>query len=132
MLYLFKDIPLIWDAWDVMDYHLETRQEPIWTNSKTELIAEGPLLGVYKWSASFGPNGSSIERYTILRANSPYVEYFLVVDWKESHKLLKVEWPVQNILSRSATYEIQYGHTKRPTHMNTSWDMAKFEVCGHK
>lgn len=22
---LFDDIPLYWDAWDVMDYHLQTR-----------------------------------------------------------------------------------------------------------
>jgi alpha-mannosidase len=22
---IFDDIPLFWDAWDVMDYHLETR-----------------------------------------------------------------------------------------------------------
>lgn len=22
---LFEDIPLYWDAWDVMDYHLQTR-----------------------------------------------------------------------------------------------------------
>ena len=24
-LVLFDDVPLFWDAWDVMDYHLETR-----------------------------------------------------------------------------------------------------------
>ena len=31
-----------------------------------------------------------------------------------------------------ATYETQFGHVQRPTHKNTTWDMAKFEVCGHK
>ena len=31
-----------------------------------------------------------------------------------------------------ATYEIQYGHVERPTHANTSWDVARFEVCAHK
>jgi len=24
-LVLYDDVPLYWDAWDVMDYHLETR-----------------------------------------------------------------------------------------------------------
>ena len=24
-LVMFDDVPLYWDAWDVMDYHLETR-----------------------------------------------------------------------------------------------------------
>ena len=37
-----------------------------------------------------------------------------------------------NIKSDVATYETQYGHIQRPTHYNTSWDMARFEVCGHK
>jgi alpha-mannosidase len=32
------------------------------------------------------------------------------------------------VKSEQATYEVQYGHVQRPTHANTSWDMAKFEV----
>ena len=31
-----------------------------------------------------------------------------------------------------ATYEIQFGHLRRPTHFNNSWDMARFEVCAHR
>ncbi|MFQ8600947.1 MAG: glycoside hydrolase family 38 C-terminal domain-containing protein [Oscillospiraceae bacterium] len=36
------------------------------------------------------------------------------------------------VQSQSASYDIQYGQIKRPTHTNTSWDMARFEVCGIK
>jgi alpha-mannosidase len=32
---------------------------------------------------------------------------------------------------RSAS-EIQFGHVFRPTHANTSWDAAKFEICAHR
>ncbi|MEQ2175979.1 hypothetical protein GOODEAATRI_023292 [Goodea atripinnis] len=49
------------------------------------------------------------------------------VQWAESHKFLKVEFPVQ-VRSPNATYEIQFGHLQRPTHWNTSWDWARFEV----
>ena len=28
----------------------------------------------------------------------------------------------------SATYEVQFGYLQRPTHANTSWDAARFEV----
>ncbi|MBV9851628.1 MAG: alpha-mannosidase, partial [Armatimonadetes bacterium] len=28
--------------------------------------------------------------------------------------------------------DIQFGNLERPTHWNTSWDWARFEVCGHK
>jgi hypothetical protein len=37
-----------------------------------------------------------------------------------------VELPL-NINSDNATYETQFGHVQRPTHKNTSWDIAK--VC---
>ena len=49
------------------------------------------------------------------------------VEWKESHKFLKVEFPLA-VQSTFATYEIQFGHVMRPTHFNTSWDQAKYEV----
>lgn len=49
------------------------------------------------------------------------------VQWAESHKFLKVEFPVR-VRSPNATYEIQFGHLQRPTHRNTSWDWARFEV----
>jgi alpha-mannosidase len=32
----------------------------------------------------------------------------------------------------NATYEIQHGHVQRPTHANTSWDEARFEVWAHR
>jgi alpha-mannosidase len=53
------------------------------------------------------------------------------VDWHEDHKFLKASFPV-DINSSRAAYEIQYGNLERETHNNTSWDIAKFEVCGHK
>ena len=51
----------------------------------------------------------------------------LQVKWHECHKFLKVEFPF-NVCSHEANYEIQFGHLSRPTHFNTSWDQAKFEV----
>lgn len=53
--------------------------------------------------------------------------YLFQVEWAESHKFLKVEFPVR-VRSPNATYEIQFGHLQRPTHRNTSWDWARFEV----
>ena len=37
-----------------------------------------------------------------------------------------------DVRSLRATYEIQFGHVERPTHANTSWDVARFEVCAHR
>ena len=45
---LFDDIPLFWDAWDVMEYHLETRK-PINKSVQSALIEEtGPLRAILK------------------------------------------------------------------------------------
>ena len=54
-----------------------------------------------------------------------------MIDWKQEHLLVKAAFPVK-INSGRATYEVQFGALERPTHSNTSWDAAKFEVCAHK
>ena len=43
-LCLFQDIPLFWDAWDVMDYHLETRtpQNGRFVSSIHSLVSSEP------------------------------------------------------------------------------------------
>lgn len=74
---------------------------------------------------------SVITQTISLDYNSPVVRFDTEVDWKESNLLLKAAFPVE-VLSNRATYEIQYGVVERPTHWNTSWDIAKFEVCGQK
>ena len=53
------------------------------------------------------------------------------MEWHERHRFLKVAFPV-SVRSPRATYEIQHGHLERPTVANTSWDEARFEVCGHR
>ena len=74
-------------------------------------------------SRSRRPSGSS--------SGSRRLDFDTEVDWHEHHKFLKVAFPVDVHASR-ATYEIQYGHIERPTHENTSWDVARFEVCAHR
>ena len=38
-------------------------------------------------------------------------------------------YAVNLVRATRATYEIQFGSVERPTHWNTSWDWARFEVC---
>ncbi|VDI61800.1 alpha-mannosidase, partial [Mytilus galloprovincialis] len=40
---IFDDIPLFWDAWDVMDYHLETRKPINEKLQHVKILDEGPL-----------------------------------------------------------------------------------------
>jgi alpha-mannosidase len=66
-----------------------------------------------------------------LDAGSRHIQFDTEVEWHETNRLLKVSFPV-DVRSLRATYEIQYGHVERPTHANTSWDAARFEVCAHR
>ncbi|KAG2470848.1 MA2C1 mannosidase, partial [Polypterus senegalus] len=127
---IFDDIPLYWDAWDVMDYHLQTRKPVTEIIEPVRIVSSGGLRGSVTFSLRIG-EASMLFQEIILDAQCPYVKFRTKVDWKEAHKFLKVEFPVQ-VHSANATYEIQFGHLQRPTHWNTSWDWARFEVWGHK
>ncbi|KAG1675632.1 Alpha-mannosidase 2C1 [Nymphon striatum] len=126
----FSDIPLYWDAWDVMDYHLETRQELSQVAEEASIIEKGPLRATILVKLQISAK-SWIEQRISVDVAHPYVRVDTTVAWHESHRFLKVEFPV-NVHSDNATYEIQFGHVQRPTHYNTTWDSTKFEVCGHK
>jgi alpha-mannosidase len=66
-----------------------------------------------------------------LRAGASRVDIATEVDWHETEKFLKLAFPLAVRADRSAS-EIQFGHVFRPTHTNTSWDAAKFEICAHR
>ena len=62
---------------------------------------------------------------------TPTIDFETNIDWHEHHKMLKAAFDV-DVNADKATYEIQFGAVERPTHKNTSWDRAMFEVCAHK
>jgi alpha-mannosidase len=126
---LFDDNPNRWDAWDVDVFHLEKRTVvPPAVNCR--VIESGPLRASVSFEYHITPS-SSIHQTVSLTAVSPRLDFDTTVDWHEQHKFLKVEFPV-NVRAQNATYEIQFGHLERPTHFNTTWDLARFEVVGHK
>ncbi|MBL8992613.1 MAG: hypothetical protein JNM63_04685, partial [Spirochaetia bacterium] len=125
---LFDDFPNNWDAWDVDVFHLETREEiPGPANGK--IIENKPLRAGLSFHRSFGP--SSLQQKVFLDAGSGHLVFECEVDWRHRKKFLKVEFPV-DVKNDEATYEIQFGSVKRPTHFNTPYDLARFEVPAHK
>lgn len=129
---LFDDMPLYWEAWDVEVYHLETRR--LLDYGPTRLWEKKPHRVVLETEVKISSK-SSLKSYISLSAalgDCPtQVEFWAEVEWHENSKFLKVEFPVE-VVSPEAAYETAFGLTRRPTHYNTSWDMAKFEVCCHR
>ena len=91
-------------------------------------MVERPPPGGVRLVRCFG--ASTITQTMRLAAGSRRLEFHTAVDWHERHRFLKVAFP-GSVHWRAATYEIQHGHIERPTAANTSWDEARFEVCGH-
>ncbi|KAM5243010.1 alpha-mannosidase 2C1 isoform 1-T1 [Hipposideros larvatus] len=127
---LFDDVPLYWDAWDVMDYHLETRKPVLGQAGTLAVGTEGGVRGSAWFLLQISPK-SRLSQEVVLDVGCPYVRFHTEVHWHEAHKFLKVEFPAR-VRSPQATYEIQFGHLQRPTHYNTSWDWARYEVWAHR
>ncbi len=127
-LQLFEDRPLFWDAWDI-DIFYQEKGRVLTELDSVEVVESGPLRGAIRFTRTFG--NSRIVQTVRLSRNSRRLDFVTEVDWYEEYKLLKAAFPVA-INSPKATYEIQYGHVERPTHYNTSWDMARFEVAAQK
>jgi alpha-mannosidase len=128
VFHLHEDIPNLWDAWDV-DIFYKEKHHVVEGLEECKLVETGPLRASVKIVRAFGK--SRIEQHVVLRAGSARIDFPTEVEWQENQKLLKVGFPV-DIRAMNATYEIQYGHLERPTHTNTSWDLARFEVCAQK
>jgi len=128
LLQLFDDRPLDWDAWDIDPYYEEKVREIV-ALAEVGVVESGPVRGAVRFVRRFG--SSRIVQRVSLARDRTRLEFQTEVDWHESHKLLKVAFPVA-VHSQRATYEIQYGSVERATHYNTSWDAARFEVAAQR
>jgi alpha-mannosidase len=126
---LHDDNPSNWEAWDVDVFHLEKRVNAAGAHNAS-VIESGPLRAAIRFEYQLSDK-STLQQTVTLAAGSARLEFHCEADWHESKRFLKVEFPV-NVRAQDASYETQFGHLKRPTHFNTSFDVARFEVCAHK
>jgi alpha-mannosidase len=124
----FEDRPLDFDAWDIDIYY----DDKMWLAepaTSIKVIESGPLRAGLEIKRRI--LGSDYTQIISLSHNSPRLDFETHIDWQDRQILLKVAFPV-DILSPTATYEIQWGNVQRPTHRNTSWDWARFETAAQK
>jgi len=128
LLQLHPDHPNHWDAWDI-DPHYRRKHVDLTEADSVTVVESGPLIGAIRVERSFG--ASRITQTIRLRAGSRRIDIATEIEWHESEKILKAAFPIDVHADRSAA-EIQFGHVHRPTHANTSWDAARFEVYAHR
>jgi alpha-mannosidase len=121
LLELHPDHPNRWDAWD-LDEHYRHTVTPL--TDVDDVRVEGDAVVVRR---SFG--SSTLEQWITLHVGR--IEIDTDVDWHEQERVLKLAVDC-DVHTDQARYETQFGHVVRPTHVNTSWDAARFEVCAHR
>jgi len=126
-LQTFEDFPRDYDNWEISDYY----KQKMWVldgDAVIEPAFDGSRAG-FKVTKTY--MHSVICQNIWLYSDSRRIDFETEIDWHEHHQILKAAFPL-DVLASTATYDIQFGHVSRPTHENTSWDKAKFEVYGHK
>ena len=125
---LYEDRPNNWDAWDIDIFY----QDAVCVQPAADSWQPGPA-GAVRCGLRFDYHfaNSSMTQAVFLDSKTARLDFLTTVDWREKHKMLRVAFPV-DVYFDQASYDIQYGYVKRPTHQNTSWDKARFEVAAHR
>ncbi len=125
----FEDRPLANDAWDI-DIFYSDKMWPAEPATSMQVVENGPLRATLEIRRQI-LHSACIQRVSLTAGGRARLDFDTHIDWRERQTLLKVAFPV-DILAPQATYDIQFGNIARPTHSNTSWDWARFEVAAHK
>ena len=126
-LMLYKNIPYYWENWDIDKNYYKSGVQLKAQNIKT--VEEGDIRKVIK--VEYQIESSKIEQYYILYNTAQHIEVVSNVDWHMRRALLKAIFQTK-VLNRYAKYDIDNGYIQRPTHNNTDYEKAKFEVLGHR
>lgn len=116
------------EAWEI-DLFYQQKMRTIGDLQSVRLIESGPLRAILCFEWLYGQ--STITQKMIVYAYNRRIDFDTKVDWQERRQLLKVAFPVK-VRSTEATFDIQFGNVKRPTHWNTSWDYARYETVGQQ
>jgi alpha-mannosidase len=127
LLELHRDTPNAWDAWDIDAFY--RRNVVALTEARSVTLERGGWDAVVLVERLAG--SSAVTQRISLQAGADSLSISTAVDWQESEKLLKLGFALDVRADRSAS-ETQFGHVFRPTHLNTSWEAAKFEICAHR
>jgi len=128
VLTLYDDHPNDWDAWDIDGFYENAVIEEAHVVAM-EPCPAGPVQQSVRFRFEVG--NSEIEQIVTLATGDTLLRFDTHVQWRESHRMLRVAFPV-NVQVNDASFDIQYGFVQRPTHRNTSWDTARFEVVAHR
>ena len=127
-LQLHRDIPNHWDAWDV-DEHYRRNVTELDRRRRGRARYRG-RPAVVRIRRTFG--ASTIEQQIILAARRAVGRDPQRRSTGTSSRSCSSSASRFDVHADRSASETQFGHVFRPTHTNTSWEYARFEICAHR
>ncbi len=128
LLQAFEDLPMANNAWDI-DIFFQDKVVEVTALDHVNVVEQGPIRGGVELQRPF--QSSMIRQRIYIYDSIPRIDFVSDIDWQEHQVLLKAAFPV-NIHAARATYDIPFATIERPTHRNTDWDKARYEVPAQK
>jgi len=126
-LWAYSDRPREWDAWELDADYADDGEEIAATS--IAVVETGPHRAALRIERTF--RNSRIVQDVRLWAGAARIDFATKLDWHDRRVLLKARFPLA-VRAPHATFETAFGVIERPTHRNTSWDQARFEVAAHR
>ncbi|MGV0912635.1 alpha-mannosidase [Martelella sp. FOR1707] len=127
-LQAFRDLPEAFDAWDI-DRTFEDQVFEIDGLASAEVVETGPWRAAIRFEWVY--EASRIVQVVSLETEGRLLEFETFIDWREHNTMVKAAFPLA-VHASATEAEIQFGHVSRPSHVNTSWDEARFESPMHR
>ncbi|AQZ54558.1 alpha-mannosidase [Martelella mediterranea] len=127
-LQAFRDLPEAFDAWDI-DRTFEDQVFEIDHLVSAEVVETGPWRAAIRFEWVY--EASRVVQVVSLETEGHLLEFDTFIDWREHNTMVKAAFPLA-VHASSTEAEIQFGHVSRPSHVNTSWDEARFESPMHR
>ncbi len=124
---LYRDVNVDYDAWELGRMYEET-EEAFAGETAMEVRQEGRnlVVALHRQEPHF-----AVDQQILFLADTPRIGFQTQVDWRERHRILKVDFPT-TVYTKEALEEIQFGYLKRPAHRSRQYEQDLYETCHHK
>jgi alpha-mannosidase len=122
------DKPRDWDAWEIDSDYAE-RGVRLDRPESIAVVENGPHRAALR--VVHRRRASTIVQTYVLTANGRRLDVETAIDWHDRRAMLRSLTPAA-VRARNAVFECAFGVIERPTHVNTSWETARFEAAAHR
>ncbi|MCM1191302.1 MAG: glycosyl hydrolase-related protein [Butyrivibrio sp.] len=125
---LYRDVNVAYDAWELGRMYEEAEEDLIGGRvSGAEREPDGSLIVTVEYREPY----FTARQRILLAMDSPRIDFETEIDWRERHRILKVDFPT-TVYTKEVLEEIQFGYIRRPTHKSRRYEQDLYETCHHK